>query len=95
MNFNLDKLKQKIAESNKAQGGKSTDFTPVGFIPKGTHHIRFFFDPTSDVLRTAVIHQIGKMKTICPKTIDPPQECHLCSIGKSLNTEDFLYKVPS
>lgn len=79
--FSLGKIQETLnqaAELAKSQK-EVTDFTPVTFLPPGEHVVKFFFDPTSEVIRYFIMHRSGKAKTLCPKFVknDPlvPEEC--------------------
>jgi len=85
--FDVSKIKKTLEQANdlaQSQNFEGSEFTPVAFLPKGTHEIKFFFDPTSEIIRYFVMHKVGKFRTLCPRFVKGelvPDECLLDFLG--------------
>lgn len=76
MDLSLDDIKS-IIESNKntTRGGNSQrNEVKVGWLPEGTHKIRFFVDSERNMMRTYSSHKINGKRFMCPnflRTLPP------------------------
>lgn len=81
--FSLDKLRKIIAD-NQAPDRDQNSGPSIGFLPVGTHKIRFFFDPTGELYREACAGRMGRTKFMCPNfaartdRVGTYPECEIC-----------------
>jgi len=81
--YSLDKLR-KIISDNQVPDREKNSGPSIGFLPVGTHKIRFFFDPTGELYREACAGRMGRAKFMCPNfaartdRVGSYPECEIC-----------------
>lgn len=89
-----------IINKSKSYGGSAYEgpYTPTAFLPEGSHVVRIFVDPESNLIRNLIVHQKFGKKFRCPNHLkrikvdghENLPECQACKYAEMLDQSQWM-----